>query len=104
MEVGDCVDAILFVIENTDEQMNLYNLGSNDTCSVRNIAAIVIRETGCVDATIEYTGGDRGWAGDIPKAMLSINRLVNLGFGVNYDSEEAVAHTARVLISEIMGE
>ena len=104
MEVGDCVDAILFVIENTNEQMNLYNLGSNDTCSVRNIAAIVIRETGCVDATIEYTGGDRGWAGDIPKAMLSINRLVKLGFGVNYDSEEAVAHTARVLISEIMGE
>ena len=38
------------------------------------------------------------------KAMLSITRLVNLGFGVNYDSEEAVAHTARVLISEIMGE
>ena len=104
MEVGDCVDAILFVIENTNEQMNLYNLGSNDTCSVRNIAAIVIRETGCADATIEYTGGDRGWAGDIPKAMLSINRLANLGFGVNYDSEEAVAHTARVLISEIMGE
>ena len=41
---------------------------------------------------------------ELGKAMLSINRLVNLGFGVNYDSEEAVAHTARVLISEIMGE
>ena len=51
----------------------------------------------------EYTGGDRGWAGDIPKAMLAINRLTDLGFKVNYDSEEAVAHTARVLIKEIMG-
>ena len=48
-------------------------------------------------------GGDRGWAGDIPKAMLSIKRLKELGFNVNYDSEEAVAHTARVLIKEIMG-
>ena len=104
MEVGDCVDAILFVIDNTDDQINLFNLGSNDTCSVRNIASIVIRETGCDGAQIDYTGGDRGWAGDIPKAMLSINKLVNLGFRVNYDSEEAVAHTARVLISEIMGE
>ena len=104
MEVGDCVDAILFVIDNTDDQVNLFNLGSNDTCSVRNIASIVIHETGCDGAQIEYTGGDRGWAGDIPKAMLSINKLVNLGFRVNYDSEEAVAHTARVLISEIMGE
>ncbi len=103
MEVGDCVDAILHVIDNTDDRINLYNLGSNDTCSVRNIAAIVVRETGCEDASIEYTGGDRGWAGDIPKAMLAINRLKELGFKVNYDSEEAVAHTARVLIKEIMG-
>ena len=103
MEVGDCVDAIIHVIENTNERMNLYNLGSSDTCSVRNIAAIVVRETGCDNASIEYTGGDRGWAGDIPKAMLAINRLKELGFKVNYDSEEAVAHTTRVLIEEIMG-
>ena len=103
MEVGDCVDAMLHVISNTNESINLYNLGSNDTCSVRNIAAIVVKETGCTDASIEYTGGDRGWAGDIPKAMLAINRLTDLGFKVNYDSEEAVAHTARVLIQEIMG-
>lgn len=103
MEVGDCVDAILHVIENTDDKINLYNLGSDDTCSVRNIAAIVVRETGCDGASIEYTGGDRGWAGDIPKAMLAINRLKKLGFKVNYDSEEAVAYTTRVLIKEIMG-
>ena len=103
MEVGDCVDAMLHVISNTNESINLYNLGSNDTCSVRNIAAIVVKETGCTNASIEYTGGDRGWAGDIPKAMLAINRLIDLGFKVNYDSEEAVAHTARVLIQEIMG-
>ncbi len=103
MEVKDCVDAILHVIENTNDSMNLYNLGSNDTCSVRRIAEIVVRETGCHDASIEYTGGDRGWAGDIPKAMLAIDRLKGLGFKVNYDSEEAVAFTARVLIEEIMG-
>ena len=103
MEVGDCVDAILHVVDKTDDRLNLYNLGSSDTCSVRNIAAIVIRETGCEGASIDYTGGDRGWAGDIPKAMLAINRLEDLGFTVNYDSEEAVAHTTRVLIEEIMG-
>jgi len=104
MEVKDCVDSILFVINNTSERLNLFNLGSNDTCSVRRIAEIVVRETGCENASIEYTGGDRGWAGDIPKAMLSINKLTELGFRVNYDSEDAVAHTVRALIGEIMGE
>ena len=104
MEVKDCVDSMLFVINNTNERLNLFNLGSNDTCSVRRIAEIVVRETGCENASIEYTGGDRGWAGDIPKAMLSINKLTELGFRVNYDSEDAVAHTVRALIGEIMGE
>ena len=104
MEVKDCVDSILFVINNTSERLNLFNLGSNDTCSVKRIAEIVVRETGCENASIEYTGGDRGWAGDIPKAMLSINKLTELGFRVNYDSEDAVAHTVRALIGEIMGE
>lgn len=104
MEVKDCVDSMLFVIKNTNERLNLFNLGSNDTCSVRRIAEIVVRETGCENASIEYTGGDRGWAGDIPKAMLSINKLTELGFRVNYDSEDAVAHTVRALIGEIMGE
>ena len=103
MEVGDCVDAMLHIISTTDNPLNLCNLGSSDTCSVRRIAEIVIQETGCNDAIIEYTGGDRGWAGDIPKAMLSIEQMKSYGFHVNYESEDAVAHTTRVLIKEIMG-
>ena len=68
-----------------------------------NLGCVGLSRTGCKSAQIEYTGGDRGWAGDIPKAMLDIKRLQDLGFEVNYDSEEAVAYTARVLIQEIMG-
>lgn len=102
MEVGECADAILHVISNTNESLNLCNLGSNDTCSVTRIAEIVIAATGNVGAAIEYTGGDRGWAGDIPKARLSIDRMKSLGFDINYDSDEAVRHTAEVLIKEIM--
>ncbi|RZD42371.1 MAG: UDP-glucose 4-epimerase, partial [Methanobacteriota archaeon] len=50
---------------------------------------------------IEYTGGDRGWAGDIPRAMLAIDKMLEIGFDVNYNSEEAIRHTARALIEEI---
>ena len=74
MEVKDCVKAMLHVYNTQSEPINLFNLGSHDTCSVRRIAEIVVEETNCNDASIEYTGGDRGWAGDIPKAMLSIEK------------------------------
>jgi len=85
----------------TNEPLNLYNLGSHDTASVRRIAEIVVEVTGCHDAKIEYTGGDRGWAGDIPRARLAIEKMLESGFDVSMNSEEAIRHTASVLLEEI---
>jgi UDP-glucose 4-epimerase len=101
MEVGDCVDGILHVMENSNESLNLFNLGSHDTASVTRIAEIVVEETKCLDAKIEYTGGDRGWAGDIPRAMLGIDKMLSTGYDVRYNSEDAIRHTAKCLIEEI---
>ncbi len=101
MEVGDCVDGILHVMSKSDGKLNLFNLGSHDTSSVKRIAEIVVEETGCNDASIEYTGGDRGWAGDIPRAMLSIDKMLSTGYDVRYNSEDAIRHTAKCLIEEI---
>ena len=101
MEVKDCVKSIMHIFSTIDAPINLYNLGSHDTCSVRRIAEIVVEETGCGNASIEYTGGDRGWAGDIPRAMLSIEKMLSTGYDVNYNSETAVRHTVRCLIEEI---
>lgn len=101
MEVEDCVNGILHVMEHADKPLNLYNLGSHDTASVRRIAEIVVEETGCNNASIEYTGGERGWAGDIPRAMLGIDKMLSTGYDVRYNSEDAIRHTARALIEEI---
>ena len=101
MEVGDCADAILHVMGQADKPLNLYNLGSHDTASVRRIAEIVVDVTGCLDASIEYTGGDRGWAGDIPRARLGIEKMLKAGFDVKMNSEEAIRYTAECLLEEI---
>ena len=101
MEVGDCVDAMLHVMANAHQPLNLFNLGSHDTASVRRIADIVVEVTGCADARIEYTGGDRGWAGDIPRARLGIDKMLQTGFDVAMNSEEAIRYTATCLLDEI---
>ena len=101
MSAEDCVRAMVHLVDDTDDAINLYNLGTGDTCSVRRIAEIVVEETGCVDASIEYTGGDRGWAGDIPRAMLGIDKMMSTGYDVRYNSEDAIRHTAKALIQEI---
>ena len=101
MEVKDCVRGMMHIFNTSTSPVNLFNLGSHDTCSVRRIAEIVVEETGCRDASIEYTGGDRGWAGDIPRAMLSIEKMLSTGYDVKYNSEAAVRHTTKCLIEEI---
>jgi UDP-glucose 4-epimerase len=101
MEVIDCTKAMVHLTEVSDEPMNLFNLGTGDTCSVARISESVIDETGLPSVAIEYTGGDRGWAGDVPKSYLSAERLFATGFETSYDSEAAIRHTARCLIEEI---
>ena len=101
MEVKECVNAILHVYKTQNHQINLFNLGSHDTCSVKRIAEIVTEETGYKGAKIEYTGGSRGWAGDIPRARLGIEKMLSTGYAVEYNSEDAVRFTARSLIKEI---
>ena len=101
MSAEDCVKAMVHLISHCDKKVNLYNLGTGDTCSVRRIAEIVVEESGIEGGSIEYTGGDRGWAGDVPKTSLEVSRLLETGFEPNLASEEAIRHTARALISEI---
>ncbi|MDE0707858.1 MAG: NAD-dependent epimerase/dehydratase family protein [Candidatus Poseidoniales archaeon] len=101
MEVLDCARAMVHLTETENEQVNCFNLGTPDTCSVRRIAEIVIEETGFENVSIEYTGGDRGWAGDVPKTMLDPGALFSTGFEPNFNSENAIRHTAFTLIQEI---
>ena len=101
MSAHDCVKSMLHVIGLGDEGPVLYNLGTGDTCSVSRIAEIVIEESGLDDVSIDYTGGRRGWAGDVPKTYLDVTKLLATGFEPTAMSEQAVRDTARVLISEI---
>ncbi|MDZ5810175.1 NAD-dependent epimerase/dehydratase family protein [Halorubrum sp. AD140] len=102
MHVSECVDAIQHVVEHADEDLNVYNLGTRTTTSVTDIADIVSDELG-VEPEYSYTGGDRGWTGDVPKMRLSIERLVDLGWEPSIESDEAVRRSARELIDEIVG-
>lgn len=101
MYVSDCVNAMQHVIENTDDDLNIYNLGTKTTTSVTDIAEIISDELG-VAPEYTYTGGDRGWTGDVPKMRLSIEKLESLGWEPETTSHESVRQAARELIDEII--
>ncbi|MFB6102813.1 MAG: NAD-dependent epimerase/dehydratase family protein [Haloplanus sp.] len=100
LHVEACVDAICHVVETADATLNTYNLGTRTTTSVTRIADIVSEEMG-IDPDYVYTGGDRGWTGDVPKMRLSIEKLAALGWEPPGSSDDAVRRAARQLIDEI---
>jgi UDP-glucose 4-epimerase len=98
--VAACVDAVLFAVEHGQEPFACYNIGSEDWIDVNSIASIVAREMGLRDVTFRYTGGDRGWVGDVPRMLLSVEKLRSLGWRPGVTSEEAVRAAAQALIQE----
>ncbi|MFB6197877.1 MAG: NAD-dependent epimerase/dehydratase family protein, partial [Halobacteriaceae archaeon] len=97
MYIQDCLDAMEYVIENADDPVNTYNLGTRTTTNVTRIADIV-SDVMDVSPEYEFTGGERGWTGDVPRMRLSIEKLSALGWEPKYSSDEAVRQCARELI------
>ena len=100
LHVEDCVDAMCHVVEHAEGATNTYNLGTRTTTSVNRIADIVADEMG-LDPEYEYTGGDRGWTGDVPKMRLSVEKLAATGWEPPLSSDESVRKAARQLVERL---
>jgi UDP-glucose 4-epimerase len=97
MHVDDCIGAMTHVVENAEAPVNTYNLGTRTTTSVTRIADIVAEEMG-LDPEYEFSGGDRGWTGDVPRMRLSVEKLAGLGFEADRSSDDAVRACVRELL------
>ena len=95
LHVSDCIDAILFAVERSHEMANIFNIGSNDTINSKEIGEIVVSEMGLKDVKFTYTGGKRGWIGDVPRMLLSIEKLQALGWKPVHNSKSSVVAAVR---------
>jgi UDP-glucose 4-epimerase len=100
LHVTELLEAMLFISRNDPGPLGLYNIGPNDAgVTVRFIAESVL-EAVSPNAKICYTGGDRGWPGDVPKFRYDISKLRTLGWTPKFGSREAVQRA----VSEIQAE
>jgi len=100
MYIEECLDAMMHVRECATGPVGTYNLGTRTTTSVTRIANIVADELD-LTPTYNYTGGDRGWTGDVPKMRLSIEKLDALGWKPELSSDETVRRAAAELAQEL---
>ena len=101
LEVRDCVQAMLHCVKNSDGQINVFNIGSEDSVDVTEIADIVALQMGLNDVQYSYTGGvdGRGWKGDVKIMQLSIEKIKRLGWTPLEGSAQAIETAAKALLS-----
>ena len=98
LHVSDVVDGILHGYQNSHDQINLFNLGCDSNTTVTKIAEMVVEEMGLTDVKFNYTGGSRGWKGDVPRFQLDAKKINTLGWKARYTSDDAV----RKAIQEVL--
>ena len=68
---------------------------------MRSIAELCVARSARPGANIVYTGGQRGWRGDVPHSRLDSSALAALGYRFPRSSDEAVELGVRELAQEI---
>ncbi len=87
--VGDCVEGMVFGLEHSPGNAEIFNLGTRDRMKVAEIARLFLKASGS-SAEIVYAGGRQGWPGDVPKMLLDVAKMERLGWRAKYSSREAV--------------
>lgn len=98
LEVKECVKAMLFAAGHSEGRYNVFNIGSEDWVDVKTIADTVTEEMGLPDVRYRFTGGDRGWVGDVPKMQLSVEKLKSLGWTPGIGSHESIRLAVRSML------
>ena len=105
IHISDAIDGIFFSLNNLQDKVEVFNLGSEDSVEIMDVAKIVCKNMGLNEIKINLTGGvddGRGWKGDIKIAHLDITKLKNSGWIPKLSSINAVDITSHEIIKEVI--
>jgi UDP-glucose 4-epimerase len=100
--ITDIIDAVLLAHAKADKPFDVYNVATGDYITVKDIALIAIEEQLGKGAGVElqFTGGDRGWKGDVPIVRMSIAKISALGWKPQHKSGEAIRKAIRAMLKQ----
>jgi UDP-glucose 4-epimerase len=98
LRTEECVGGMLLAADKSTAPVNIYNLGTTDQITAGEIAKKVVTAHGG-RARIEFTGGERGWVGDVPQTFLAIDRLRALGWEPRLTSAGAIDQTIAEMLT-----
>jgi UDP-glucose 4-epimerase len=102
IHVDDVLSAMFTAKTAFTATFDIYNVATDDYMTVNEIADITVEESGLQRSKVvyEYTGGDRGWKGDVPVVRFDVSKIKSLGWKAQRSSSRAVRDAIRAMIRE----
>jgi UDP-glucose 4-epimerase len=99
IHVSDVVEAVLTALHREAAPYQVYNVATGDYVTVAEIADMAVEVAGLTAGSVvyEFTGGDRGWKGDVPVVRLNTDRIRALGWANRLGSAEALRSSLQAL-------
>jgi UDP-glucose 4-epimerase len=103
IHVDDTISAVLLAHERCRDAFNVFNAATGDYVTVTEIADLAVEVLGLEknDVNYRYSGGDRGWKGDVPVVRLNSGRLCNLGWHCQNTTREAMRRSLEALVDDL---
>jgi UDP-glucose 4-epimerase len=102
IHVRDVVEAVLLAARRSNGAFAAYNVATGDYITVTEIAELAVECVGLDQGQVEfeYTGGNRGWKGDIPIVRLNTERIQRLGWTCRAGSREALRSSMLAMLPD----
>jgi UDP-glucose 4-epimerase len=102
IHVRDVVDAVRLGARRSTGAFAAYNVATGDYITVTEIAELAAECLGLDRGRVEfeYTGGNRGWKGDIPIVRLNTDRIQRLGWTCRSGSREALRDSMLAMLPD----
>jgi UDP-glucose 4-epimerase len=103
VHVSDVVAAVLTALHRETTPYQVYNVATGDYVTVSEIADMAVEVAGLLPGSVayEFTGGDRGWKGDVPVVRLNSDRIRSLGWANRLTAVEALRSSLQALRLEL---
>ena len=102
IHVDDVLDAITWADERSPERFDVFNVATDDYVTVTEIANMAIEMLGLSAESVElsYTGGHRGWKGDVPVVRFDLTKIHSMGWRAKRTSREALWDAMQAILLE----
>jgi UDP-glucose 4-epimerase len=103
IHVEDVLEAIFIVVGKTTARYDVFNVATDDYITVLEIAKLAVEISGLDQRKVkfEFTGGDRGWKGDVPIVRFDCSKIKALGWRNRRSSAEALRDAMKAMRREL---